>query len=310
MNMMGNDEATESLEIMDIPKNTMFMYGHKLDGWTAEEVRNWLSQHKKDQPLADMAAQVMNHMGELDHASSTDSFESDIYEQWSSLEKDVVDEILKRTGTPNTGIAWRDAIAPFMEAHGYRDGKGWWVTSSNDDKRPASVYVGVDCAKARQEILDLFAGCDIIEHFPGEDKYDYLEEGEIEYEIKNPGSENDAWLILPEEYGEITFGIGETHSHYDWFEFDMQYLEWEIQSFLLGSMYAVSIYAGDEWMGSTTYHGNLDEMTYRDFLKLFHLPPEFKAELKEKGGKVVATNWDLKKSRTIFSEEETAVSGS
>ena len=299
---MSKKKPSNSVTTMDISRNSMFLYGQDLECWTPDSVRAWTKEHGSNQALADMTAQVSQHLSLHEQDSYDDGCEADAYKQWLALYRELANEILTREGLENSNVGWLDKMAPFMEAQGYKKADTSWISASNDTKRPTSVYVGVDVADARKGILGLFQDCELIEHYPDEEKYEYLDEGEIEHEIKKPDTGAKAWLILPEGYGEITFGMHDWHSHYDWFEYDLQYLEWEIKGFLSGSRHTVSIYAGDEWLGSSTYDGNVDDMAYQDFLKLFHFPPEFKEDLKEKGGRIEVKGMKRKNDRTLYSD--------
>ena len=275
----------KTCKYMHIPKKTMFLYGDDRDEWGVEDVLEWISAHDNDQALADMMAQVHNHVGLWGHEYGEAECDDDSFEDWWRLETKLRDIIFDRMGIKSKeGAGFHYQIEPFMEAHGYRDGTGWWV-SKGDEGYPASVFVCIENYPARRErILGLFSGCEHIEHRSDEKGYDYLEPGVAEFEIKIPGSVKECWMEMPDDYGEITLGIGDWHSHYDCYEHDFQCLERDIVSYLNSKTSNVTLYSGDEILGSMIYQ-HPEQKSFSQLLGIMHLPPESKQKIKSNGAR-------------------------
>lgn len=278
-------DVAKTGELLHIPKKTMFLYGETRIDWTTEDVLDWIDRHSSDQAIADMMAQVHNHVGNLGHEYSEDDCDDETFESWSAVEEKLREIIFEREGISLIkGVGWHYQVAPYMEAHGYRDGSGLWV-SKGDEGYPASVFVCIDDYPARREhILGLFSGCEIIEHRSDEKEYGYLESGVAEFEIKLPGSVEECWMEMPDDYGEITLGIGDWHSHYDCYEHDFQCLEWNIVSYLNSKTSNVTLYSGDEILGSMIYQ-NPEQKSFNQLLGIMHLPPESKQKIKSDGAR-------------------------
>lgn len=274
-----------NMEAIKISSKEMFLYGEERGEWHPNEIEAWLQEHSCDQALADMCSKVSNHMGMLHHAYDDGECTEDLYESWDSAETGIIEEILARMdGSTPQADGRHYKIEPFMVAHGYRDGGGWWVPK-NGDGHPASVYVPVcDTEKRKRILLERFSRCTLIEHSCEDEGFEHLETDSVLYEIRFPVSarELEAWIEFD---GEITLNIGDWHSHYDWYEYGMQHLEWDIESIMSGDATALSLFAGENWIGSTLFRGNPRNCSYWQLLKIFHLAPEMKEKLKENGAR-------------------------
>lgn len=286
-------------ELLHIPKRAMFMYGETRSDWSAGDVLDWIDKHHGDQSIADMMAQVHNHVGGMGHEYCDDNCDDETFNSWCAVETKLRDAIFEREGISSIeGVGWHNQIESYMKAHGYRDGSGWWI-SDGDDGYPASVFVCIDDYPSRRKrVLDLFEECELIEHRNDEKEFDYLEPGVAEFEIKIPGSTKECWLEMPDEYGEITFGIGDWHSHYSCYEYDFQGLEWDIENYLSAKTASVALYSGEELLGTMIYQ-NPEQKSFKQLLGNMHLPPEAKAKIKRNGGWFEVKYADPRRDYTI-----------
>ena len=118
-------------------ENFYIMGEEPLQGWTVDDVREWLKSHSDQQSIIDAFAAVHNkHIwvedDEYDYEIGTTAYAyaCEQTDAWSALADELLELIFgyvrDEGGTiPETG--WYYAITPFMEKHGYRAGNGWWV---------------------------------------------------------------------------------------------------------------------------------------------------------------------------------------
>lgn len=95
-------------------------------------VRAWVRENPDDESLAEALAQVCNRVGVL----CAESSESDghwleaVFYDWDELEEELVQECLSRLKAkgrlPNLQ-GYHFQMKPFMEEHGFRNGRGWWI---------------------------------------------------------------------------------------------------------------------------------------------------------------------------------------
>ena len=277
-------------EKIKISNKEMFLYGEDRKEWDVCDIENWIRIHNSDQTLADMCAKVWSHVGILHRNSEEGKREQDIFDAWSALQDGLMEIVLDRMkGEVSEFYEPHYVIKDFMLSHGYSKRDYLWVPL-NEDKRPVSVYVAIDNIEARKvELLDLFSPCKLVAHTRDEEGYDFLEPGYTKYVLfKQDGSNKlDIWLVMPEGYGEITFGVGEWHAHYDWYEHDLQCLEWEIEQIMSGKTTAMALYAGEQWIGSTLLRDDPRNVSYWEMLNQFHLSPEEKEAIKCEGARLV-----------------------
>ena len=118
---MTKQEMWDQLNIYEFP------------GIVPDDVRDWFRKDPNDDNLAEALAQICNRVGMLHHAINEyrDDWLDAVYYDWSELEEELLQECFKRIKVggeqlDNT-IGWHYQIMPFMKAHGYRSGSGWWI---------------------------------------------------------------------------------------------------------------------------------------------------------------------------------------
>ena len=277
-------------EKIRISNKEMFLYGEDRKEWDVCDIEDWIRLHNGDQALADMCAKVWSHVGILHRNSEEIKCEQDIFDAWSALQDRLIEMVLDRMkGEVSELYESHYVIKNFMLCHGYSKRVYLWVPL-NEDKRPVSVYVAIDGIEERKVgLLGLFSPCKLVAHTSDEEGYDFLEPGYTKYELFTQDDSNklDIWLAMPEGYGEITFGVGEWHAHYDWYEHNLQCLEWEIEQIMSGKTTAMSLYAGEQWIGSTLLRDDPRNASYWDMLSQFHLSPEEKEAIKRESARLV-----------------------
>ena len=109
------------------------------------DIKSILTQDHSDKTLAACFASVHNQAGWLAHDIDDEENDEETnnriiaeFNEWWSLEKELVAEVERRLEQENTNIKIQDIgyhfiVKPFMERNGYRDGAGWWVKREKDE---------------------------------------------------------------------------------------------------------------------------------------------------------------------------------
>jgi len=119
------------------------LFMEPLEGYTPDDIRQWLIEHITDDDLATAYAQVSNQAGWLmhdvgdpDNDEETDRKIRQCFDAWWELDQELLSKIIDRikcynrdngTNYPIEGKGTHFIVEPFMNMHGYRDGSGWWI---------------------------------------------------------------------------------------------------------------------------------------------------------------------------------------
>ncbi len=113
------------------------MTGDPLPDMSADEVRAHFADKNDEKDLADAYAMADNKLGwisddlyDYEVGSPEHSAAVIIYDEWKSLIGEYearIFEIVKRDNPLVTNKGTRWTLKPFMEKHGYIDGRGWWI---------------------------------------------------------------------------------------------------------------------------------------------------------------------------------------
>lgn len=81
--------------------------------------------------LADLFSEVSNKSSTYMHMADEDPKYKSVFQSYYTLYiklKDRILWILKESNNVDTeSKPYHDAVKPFMNSHGYRDGSGWWI---------------------------------------------------------------------------------------------------------------------------------------------------------------------------------------
>ena len=121
------------------PENTLILTQEPFVGFMPGDVRIWLRKHVDDASLAAAEAAVHRQVGHLGHEldETTDPWLDYALDEWWELELELVTEIIHRLKIENQTKGTNHSlemhgfyytIRPFMEANGFRDGSGWWIS--------------------------------------------------------------------------------------------------------------------------------------------------------------------------------------
>lgn len=105
-------------------------------GFFPQDLLQWLKTEITDDQLAEAYTIVHNHCSTIMMFSTdNDPWEDQAFYDWWDVEDEIIAIITKRM--KETGISFPEGrgthylVAPFMEAHGYRDSYGTWHKKTN-----------------------------------------------------------------------------------------------------------------------------------------------------------------------------------
>ena len=124
--------------LMDIPENSMFLYGAPNEGWTPELVANWLSKHASAQAYTDMYAQIYNLVDIIRVNYEDGTCAQEDFCEWDEFLTCFSGRMIALQQSlglapEGSGLSLAKALAPIMNAHGYQNDSGWWVSMREDE---------------------------------------------------------------------------------------------------------------------------------------------------------------------------------
>lgn len=104
-----------------------------------------------------------------------------------------------------------------------------------------------DPTEKQGELLMLLSGQQVTVHTSAEDDFDYMENEDVAFVVKNPHSEED---LLIELCGEFSVFFEKWHGEYPATEEGYAQMTRDVQAVLAGSAGALSLYTEDGWQGT------------------------------------------------------------
>lgn len=104
-----------------------------------------------------------------------------------------------------------------------------------------------DPTEKQGELLMLLSGQQVTVHTSAEDDFDYMENEDVAFVVKNPHSEED---LLIELCGEFSVFFERWHGEYPATEEGYAQMTQDVQAVLAGSAGALSLYTEDGWQGT------------------------------------------------------------
>lgn len=104
-----------------------------------------------------------------------------------------------------------------------------------------------DPTEKQGELLMLLSGQQVTVHTSAEDDFDYMENEDVAFVVKNPHSEED---LLIELCGEFSVFFEKWHGEYPATEEGYAQMTQDVQAVLAGSAGALSLYTEDGWQGT------------------------------------------------------------
>ena len=153
-----------------------------------------------------------------------------------------------------------------------------------------------DPTEKQGELLMLLSGQQVTVHTSAEDDFDYMENEDVAFVVKNPHSEED---LLIELCGEFSVFFEKWHGEYPATEEGYAQMTQDVQAVLAGSAGALSLYTEDGWQGTAL----CTEKPGPDADAAGLLERCWSAEKPhkplEKGSRVELVYWDPAQNRTL-----------
>jgi len=154
-----------------------------------------------------------------------------------------------------------------------------------------------DTSALQEDLLAALSSQHVTVHTNEEPDFDYMENEDVAFVVKNPYNDED---LLVELCGELSVFFGLWHGQYKAEEADYEKMKKDIAAILAGNAGVLSLYAEDHWLGSTLCPEKVAADT--DIAKLLERCWE-KQELKEKllaqGGRVELLYWDPAENKSF-----------
>ena len=141
-----------TLTIDEKMSKAVALYKEPLEGFTPNDIRQWLLEHNSDDDfatayalVANQAGWLMHDIGDPDNSEEEDKRFSQLFDEWWALDGEILQIIIGKikeynaqngTSYPTEGKGTHFIVEPFMNMHGYRDGAGWWVEKEPEDEEP------------------------------------------------------------------------------------------------------------------------------------------------------------------------------
>ena len=104
-----------------------------------------------------------------------------------------------------------------------------------------------DPTEKQGELLMLLSGQQVTVHTSAEDDFDYMENEDVAFVVKNPHSEEDLFIEL---CGEFSVFFEKWHGEYPATEEGYAQMTQDVQAVLAGSAGALSLYTEDGWQST------------------------------------------------------------
>ena len=104
-----------------------------------------------------------------------------------------------------------------------------------------------DTGAVQEDLLTALSGQHVTVHTSEEPDFDYMENEDVAFVVKNPHNDED---LLIELGGEFSLFFGLWHGQYKAEEQDYDRMKQDIAALLAGRAGVLSLYAEDHWLGS------------------------------------------------------------
>ena len=154
-----------------------------------------------------------------------------------------------------------------------------------------------DPTEKQGELLMLLSGQQVTVHTSAEDDFDYMENEDVAFVVKNPHSEED---LLIELCGEFSVFFEKWHGEYPATEEGYAQMTQDVQAVLAGNAGVLSLYAEDRWQGSTLCPEKVAaDADVGALLERCWEKQEPKEKLLAQGGRVELLYWDPAENKSF-----------
>ena len=149
-------------------------------------------------------------------------------------------------------------------------------------------------------VPDFLGGQKITTYTNEDEGYEYLKNGNFCVSVLNPKGDDDLYIDLEDGF---TLTYGDWNAHYEATDRDFEHMRKDVEDFLANRMYLAAVYSGKDWICSFSIHENdVSKMhLFRQTKEFLHSADcdQFIELLKNKGGVIDCSFWDVKRSREI-----------
>lgn len=155
-----------------------------------------------------------------------------------------------------------------------------------------------DTSAVQEDLLAALSSQHVTVHTNEEPDFDYMENGDVAFVVKNPHSEED---LLIELGGEFSVFFGLWHGQYKAVEYDYDRMKKDIAAILAGNAGAMNLYADGRWQGSAlcpekvSADADMEKLLERCWQK-----QEPKEKLLAQGGRVELLYWDPAENKSFM----------
>ena len=155
----------------------------------------------------------------------------------------------------------------------------------------------LDPKEMQGDLLMLLSGRQVTVHTNEEADFDYMEDEDVAFTVKNPNSSED---LLIELCGEFSVFFGTWHGTYKASEAEYARMKQDVSAILGGQAAVLTLYAGGKWLGSVLCHEK--PAADADAAALLARPevlPGMADKVRQLGGRMQLVCWDPAENRSV-----------
>ena len=154
-----------------------------------------------------------------------------------------------------------------------------------------------DTGAVQEDLLTALSGQHVTVHTSEEPDFDYMENGDVAFVVKNP---HNFEVLLIELGGEFSLFFGLWHGQYKPEEQDYDRMKQDIAALLAGNAGVLSLYAEDRWLGSALCPEKVSaDADVEKLLERCWQKQEPKEKLLAQGGRVELLYWDPAENKSF-----------
>ncbi len=154
-----------------------------------------------------------------------------------------------------------------------------------------------DTSAVQEDLLAELSGQHVTVHTNEEPDFDYMENEDVAFVVKNPRNDED---LLIELGGEFSLFFGLWHGQYKAEENDYEKMKKNIAAILAGKAGVLSLYAEGRWLGSTLCPEKVAaDADVAQLLERCWEKQEPKEKLLTQGGRVELLYWDPAENKSF-----------
>ena len=155
-----------------------------------------------------------------------------------------------------------------------------------------------DTSAVQEDLLAALSSQHVTVHTNEEPDFDYMENEDVAFVVKNPHNEEN---LLIELGGEFSVFFGLWHGQYKAVEYDYDRMKKDIAAILAGNAGVLSLYTDGKWQGSTLCPEKVPaDADMEKLLERCWQKQEPKEKLLAQGGRVELLYWDPAENKSFM----------